>query len=129
MVRLFIALVLTALASGASACQTPPQAQLDLADTILVGYVAAVSIPELESLADGSDKLSVQSMMLNHHRVINLAVIETRKGTPVVRQLIEAQRCTGYAEPGDYVVAHYLDGIWRISKLPHARYYRVNNGP
>lgn len=104
--------------SIANACrELSPEAQFELSDTVIVGRISSVIIPELDSLQQGTTEIDALSRVVAGDRIFRIVVTETRKGTPITNLTVKVNRCTGASHGvGERVVAYQAhDDSWRVS--------------
>ena len=112
--------VALAMPSLANACrELTPERQFESSDTVVVGRISSATIPELDSITEGTTEIDALNRVLAGHRIFRIVVTETRKGLPVSVLNVEVDRCSGaYNDVGERVIAYHDSRGWRVEQLP-----------
>jgi hypothetical protein len=103
------------------ACRSPSAESLfATADTVILGWVHSVAVPDLEFLVPGITDKQVAMLGLGSKRILGIAVTEVRKGQSATHQSIEVGHCNGrWIDAGTFVIAHHFpSGSWQVAEFP-----------
>ena len=106
--------------SAASACrELTPEHQFEVSDTVIVGRISHATIPELDSIKEGTTDREALNHVMAGNRTFRIVVTETRKGLPIPMLIVEVDRCTGaFNQLGERVIAYHDSRGWRVARFP-----------